>query len=131
MEIMKRANTVDDALSVQSQLAGVRGEIERIQGRKRFLENQASLSTIKIRLQTAKVFAASSEGFGDRVAESFGRGFDIALNFILGLVTFVIGALPFALFFGVPGYFLARSIMRRRNRPMSVSEIAKEEIKNE
>ncbi|MGB7207603.1 MAG: DUF4349 domain-containing protein [Pyrinomonadaceae bacterium] len=131
MEIMKRANTVDDALSVQSQLAEVRGEIEKIEGRKRFLENQASLSTIKIRLQTAKVFAASSEGFGDRVAESFSRGFDIALNFILGLVTLVIGALPFALFVGVPGYFLARSIMRRRNRPMSVSEIAKEEIQNE
>lgn len=131
MEIMKRANTVDDALSVQSQLANVRGEIEKIEGRKRFLENQASLSTIKIRLQTAKVFAASSEGFGDRVAESFSRGFDIALNFVLGLVTFVIGALPFALFIGVPGYFLARSIMRRRNRPMSVSEIAEEEIKNE
>ena len=131
MEIMKRANTVDDALSVQSQLADVRVEIEKIEGRKRFLENQAALSTIKIRIQTAKVFAASSEGFGDGVAESFGRGFDIALNFILGLVTFVIGALPFALFVGVPGYFLARSIMRRRNRPMSVSEIAEEEIKNE
>ncbi len=131
MEIMKRANTVDDALSVQSQLADVRGEIEKIEGRKRFLENQASLSTIKIRLQTAKVFAASSEGFGDRIAESFGRGFDIALNFILGLVTFVIGALPFALFVGLPGYLLARAFMRRRNRPMSVSEIAKEEIKNE
>ena len=131
MEIMKRATTVDDALNVQSQLANVRGEIEKIEGRKRFLENQASLSTIKIRIQTAKVFAASSEGFGDRIAESFGRGFDIALNFILGLVTLVIGALPFALFVGVPGYFIARSIMRRRNRPMSVSEIAKEEIKNE
>ena len=131
MEIMKRANTVDDALSVQSQLADVRGEIEKIEGRKRFLENQASLSTIKIRLQTAKVFAASSEGIGDRVSESFSRGFDIALNFILGLVTFVIGALPFALFVGVPGYLIGRAIMRRRNRPMSVSEIAKEEIKNE
>ena len=131
MEIMKRANTVEDALSVQSQLADVRGEIERIEGRKRFLENQASLSTIRIRLQTAKVFAASSEGFGDRVADSFNRGFDIALNFVLGLVTLVIGALPFALFVGVPGYFIARSVIRRRNRPMSVSEIAEEEIKNE
>ncbi|MBA3354051.1 MAG: DUF4349 domain-containing protein, partial [Blastocatellia bacterium] len=39
MEIMKRANTVGDALHVQSQLADVRGEIERIEGRKRFLEN--------------------------------------------------------------------------------------------
>jgi hypothetical protein len=43
MAIMKRANSVEDALEVQSQLADVRGEIERIEGRKRFLQNQSSL----------------------------------------------------------------------------------------
>jgi hypothetical protein len=131
MEIMKRANDVEDALSVQSQLAGVRGEIEKIEGRKRFLENQASLSTIKIRLQTPAVFSANSSGFFYRLSESFGRGFDIALNFILGLVTFVIGALPLVVFVGLPGYLIVRAVMRKRGRPMSVTEIAKEEIKNE
>ena len=84
MSIMKRANSVDDALSVQSQLAEVRGEIERIEGRKRFLENQSSLSTIKIRLQTAKVFAASSAGLGARLTDAFSSGFDVAMNFFLG-----------------------------------------------
>lgn len=131
IEIMKRANTVDDALSVQSQLSEVRSEIEKIEGRRRFIENQASLSTINIRIQAPTVFAAETTGFGDRLNESFGAGFEVALNFILGLVTFVIGALPFALFVGLPGYFLARSILRRRNRPMSFSEIAKDEIKAE
>lgn len=131
MEIMKRANTVDDALSVQSQLAEVRGAIERIEGRKRFLENQASLSTIKIRLQTAKVFAASSEGFGDRLSDAFTAGFDVALNFVLGLVTVVIAVLPFALFIGLPGYLVFGYLWRRQTRPKSVSEIAKEELKNE
>jgi hypothetical protein len=130
MEIMKRANTVDDALSVQSQLAGVRGEIERIEGRKRFLENQASLSTIKIRLQTAKVFAASSEGFGGRVSDSFTAGFDVALNFILGLVTIVIAVLPFVLLIGLPGFLIARYFWRKQSRPKSVSDIAQDEIKN-
>ena len=131
MEIMKRANTVDDALSVQSQLADVRSEIEKIEGRRRFIENQASLSTITIRIQAPTVFAAETAGFFDRLSDSFGRGFEVALNFILGLVTFVVGALPFAIFIGLPGYLLARSIMRRRNRPMSFSEIAKDEIKAE
>lgn len=131
MEIMKRANTVEDALNVQSQLAEVRGEIERIEGRKRFLENQANLSTIKIRLQTAKVFAASSEGFGDRLSDSFTAGFDVALNFVLGLLTLLIAVLPFALFIGLPGYFIARYFWRRQARPKSVMEIAQEEIKGE
>lgn len=131
MEIMKRANTVDDALSVQSQLSDVRSEIEKIEGRRRFIENQASLSTINIRIQAPTVFAAETAGFGDRLSESFGNGFEVALNFILGLVTFVVGALPFGVFIGLPGWLLARSILRRRNRPMSFSEIAKDEIKTE
>ena len=131
MEIMKRANTVEDALSVQSQLGDVRAEIERIEGRKRFLENQASLSTIKIRLQTPAVFSANSEGFFYRVTESFSTGLDIALNFILGLLTFVVGALPFAVFIGLPGFLIGRHFWRKATRPRSVTEIAEEEIKSE
>lgn len=131
MEIMKRANSVEDALSVQSQLAEVRGEIEQIEGRKRFLENQASLSTIKIRLQTPAAFSANSTGFIYRFTESFSAGLDFALNFVLGLLTVVIGVLPFALFIGLPGYFIGRYFWRKQSRPKSVSEIAKEEIKNE
>lgn len=128
MEIMKRANTVDDALSVQSQLAEVRGEIEKIEGRKRFLENRASLSTIKIRLQTPTALSSSSSGFSYRLAESFSNGLDVALSFILGLVTFVVAILPLAVIIGLPGYFIVRHIWRKQNRPKSVSEIAKDEI---
>jgi hypothetical protein len=131
MEIMKRANTVEDALNVQRQLAEVRGEIERIEGRKRFLENQAALSTIKVRVQTPRVFATSSDGLGDRLSDSVGTGLDIALNFVLGLVTLVIGLLPFALLIGVPGFLIGRSVMRRRKRQKSVFEIAKDEITND
>ena len=43
VEIMKRANSVNDALNVERQLSDVRGEIEKIEGRKRFLENRARL----------------------------------------------------------------------------------------
>ena len=128
MAIMKKADTVDDALNVQRQLAEVRGEIERIEGRKRFLENQSSLSTIKIRLQTAKVFAASSAGFGTRLADAFSSGFDVAMNFILGLVTFVIAVLPFAVFVGLPLFAIIRYFLRRQSSPKSITEIAEEEI---
>ena len=129
MTIMKRANSVEEALNVQGQLADVRGEIERIEGRKRFLENQSSLSTIKIRIQTAKVFAASSAGFGTRLAEAFSSGFDVAMSFVLWLVTFVIALLPFAAFIGLPLFAIIRYVLKRQARPKSVMEIAVEEIK--
>ena len=129
MEIMKRANTVEDALNVQSQLADVRKEIERVEGRKRFLENQSAMSTIKIRIQTPKVFAQSSVGFGGRLAESFSTGADVAVNFVLGLVTFVIAALPFALFICLPAFVFIRYVWKRQFRPQSVVELAGDELK--
>lgn len=129
MEIMKRANTVEDALYVQSELASVRGEIEKVEGRKRYLENQSSLSTIRVKLQTPAAFTASSSKFSGRFAESFGSGLDVALNFVLGLITFIVGALPFAVVFGIPGFLIARYVWRKQKRPMTVQEIAEEEIK--
>jgi hypothetical protein len=131
LEIMKRASSVEDALYVQGELAEVRGEIEKVEGRKRYLENQSSLSTIKIKLQTPAAISASSTNFNSRLGESFGAGLDVALNFILGLVTLVVGALPFALFIGLPGFLIVRHFWRKQRRPMSVTEIAKEEIKSE
>lgn len=131
MEIMKRANTVEDALDVQRQLADVRGEIERIEGRLRFLENQSALSTIKVRIETPTAISSNTTGFSYRLTESFGDGLDIALNFVLGLVTLVIGILPFALFIGLPGFLIGKRLWRRQRQPMSVRDIAKEEIKTE
>lgn len=131
MEIMKRASTVEDALDVQRQLADVRGEIERIEGRLRFLENQSALSTIKVRIQTPTAISSNTSGFSYRLTESFGDGLDIALNFVLGLVTLIIGLAPFALFIGLPGFLIGRRLWRRQRQPKSVSDIAKEEIKTE
>ena len=128
MEIMKRANSIEDALNVQGQLADVRAEIEKIEGRKRFLENQSSLSTIKLRVQTPKVFAASSQGFGGRLADSFESGLGVAMNFVLGLVTFIVAVVPFALFIGLPTVFVFRYFWKGQMRPKSVSEIARDEI---
>jgi Domain of unknown function (DUF4349) len=128
LEIMKRANSVEDALNVQTQLAEVRGEIEKIEGRKRFLENQASLSTIKIRLQTPSAFSANSSGFFYRLKESFSSGFNFALNFVLVLITFLIGILPFLLFIVLPVYLLIRYFWRKQHRQKSIVEIAKEEL---
>ncbi|MGH9907733.1 MAG: DUF4349 domain-containing protein, partial [Pyrinomonadaceae bacterium] len=73
-EIMKQATKVVDALDVQRQIAGVRSEIEKLEGRKRFLENRASLSTIAVTLQTHTAIAVNTSGFGrtvrDAVADS-------------------------------------------------------------
>lgn len=131
LEIMKRANTVGDALDVQRQLAEVRGEIEKLEGRRRFLENQASLSTIKIRLQAPATFSENSSGFGYRLKKAFGTGFDAALNFVLVLVSFVIAILPFLILIVLPIYLVVRYFIKKNRKQKTPRDIAKEELKVE
>ncbi len=131
LEIMKQGKTVEDALSVQRELADVRGEIEQIEGKKRFLENQSSLSTIKLRLQTPTTFSANSTGFFYQLGQAFTNGFDFAVNFILGLVTFIIAILPFLLFIALPVYLILRYFWRRVKKVKSYKKIVEEELKDE
>lgn len=70
LEIMKQAYKVTDALEVQRQVAEVRTEIEKLEGRKRFLEDRASLSTITVSLQPPAAIAVSTSGFGRNIREA-------------------------------------------------------------
>jgi hypothetical protein len=128
MEIMNNAETVDDALSVQTRISEVRSEIEKIEGRIRFLEDRSALSTIDVQIQTPAYLAANTAGLIQRLNDSIGRGSEAALNFTLGLVAFVIGALPFTVFIGFPTFLAGRAIWRHYYSPASITEIAKEEI---
>lgn len=131
MEIMKRANSVADALNVQKELGTVRADIEQIEGRKHFLENQASLSTINIRIQTPAALTGSSPGFFYRLGQSVSTGFNAAVTFVLFLITLVIAILPFLLLIILPLFLIARYLLKRRRRAKTIVEIAKEEIETE
>lgn len=124
MEIMKRAETVDDALSVQRQLADVRSEIEKIEGRSRFLKDQATLSTIKVHIQTPSSIAANSVSAVSRLGDSLERGVDFAFNLFLGLVTFVVGAFPLAVVFGIPGFLIVRSVWFKKSEKLDIIDTA-------
>jgi hypothetical protein len=115
MEIMKQAKTVTDALEVQRQLSDVRAEIERLEGRRRFLENQTSLSTINVTIQPPTQIV-SSTGFFYSVKRAFGDGLDVAAMITLGLIRLVVSLLPVLIFIVLPVFLLVRYLVRRANR---------------
>jgi hypothetical protein len=51
LELLERAGKVTDLLEVEQTLARVRGEIETIAGRLRYLENRVALSTVQVQLE--------------------------------------------------------------------------------
>lgn len=126
IEIMKQAKKVTDALEVQSQLADVRTEIEQLEGRRRFLENQSNLSTITITLQMPQpIVTATTSGFGHEIKEAFGDGVDTAVAIVIGLIRFLIVMIPVALFILLPLALVLRFLLRRfrmtRKEPVAES----------
>jgi hypothetical protein len=113
--IMKSANKVTDALEVQTELANVRTEIERLEGRRRFLENQTSLSTIKVTLRPPAPLV-STTGFSHGVRSAFGDGIDAAAAIILVLIRVLIALVPVLLFIVLPLALLVRFALRRLRR---------------
>ncbi len=114
LEIMKQARKVEDALEVQRELADVRTEIEGFEGRRRFLENQAALSTITTTLQMPQpMVAATTSGFGASVKGSVGDAIDTAASIILFIIQALIVLIPVAIFVGLPGWLVWRVLRRR------------------
>src|SRR5690349_24560041 len=107
LQIMKGAHEVSDAISVQKELTNVRTEIERVEGRRRFLENQASLSTISVTLQPPATIIGTN-GFFSGVGAAFRDGVGMAVDITLFFIRLLLALIPIALFIGLPAYFILR-----------------------
>ncbi|HEX6717777.1 MAG TPA: DUF4349 domain-containing protein [Pyrinomonadaceae bacterium] len=117
LEIMRQANKVADALEVQRQIAEVRTEIEKLEGRKRFLENRSSLSTITVNIQTPKpVIAVTSTGFGHSLREAVSDSIGLASDMVLFFARFIILMVPIFVFVLLPSGLVVRYLMRRAKR---------------
>jgi hypothetical protein len=115
LEIMKRAGKVEDALSVQRELADVRTEIEKLEGRRRFLENQSSLSTINVTLEPPTQIVNAS-GFWYSVRSAFSDGVDAASAIVLFMIRVIVALLPIVILLVLPLGLVARLLQRRLRR---------------
>lgn len=85
-EILKKASSVKEILEVERELTNVRSDIESMEGRLKYLQNQVSFSTLTIRFYKKEVSKAYSKTFGRRIADAFANGIDNIKWFFIGLV---------------------------------------------
>ncbi|HYQ14942.1 MAG TPA: DUF4349 domain-containing protein, partial [Polyangiaceae bacterium] len=122
--ILAQVTNVDNALKVHQELTQVRTEIDRLEGRKRFLETESSLAKIALSIAPLPpIVNASSTEFGVSVRRAAADSVSVAA----GVLTFSIRAagvlVPLALIFGVPtaGGWLW---LRRRQRRLASAAVA-------
>lgn len=83
--LLARADKVTDVIAVQQQLAQVREEIERAEGRMRYLTDRAAMSTVEVTLYETTPDALAGGSFFHDLAEAFGMGWR-------GLLTVLVAA---------------------------------------
>jgi hypothetical protein len=106
-------------LEVQNSLNAVRTEIEQIEGRLRYLENQSSLSTITLTLQTPQALVVqSTKGFFSEFKAAVSDGIEISQSIVLGLIRLMGILVPLIAFLGTPLYIAYRLIRKKLSKTL-------------
>jgi hypothetical protein len=97
LKLLDRATQIQDVLSLQRELTNVRGQIERIQGRKTYLERRTDMATITISLRLPPVAGSQPivSGAWDPLAVAL-RGWQASLALLRGIAEVLIIALAFS-----------------------------------
>ncbi len=122
LEIMKKAVKIEDVLAVQNELTYTREEIERIEGRMKYLEESAALSTLTVYLSTdpSALPAVDNENIWKPFAvvkEAFRTLVDMGKSTVDGIIWFGVVILPIVIVVGFVAWILfliGRGIYRRR-----------------
>ncbi len=110
----ERADDVEDLLAIQRELGQVRGEIESLQDRVDYLEDQASMATITVELvEPKKVVRPSGTDWG--FVDAITTGVRALVSMINGIIIVLFGALPLIVI-GLVTFFIVRSAVRRKRR---------------
>lgn len=88
-EILAKASKVQDVLDVERELERVRAEIESLQNRMNYLNNQVSLATIDVQLSEPQPITSSNVGIFKALRQSLRAMVDSFYSIIVHLGTFL------------------------------------------
>ena len=113
LDLYNRAGDVQDSLSIQSQLTGVRGEIEQVHGRIQYLKQSSDMSQISLNIQPVSSPPKPPPAWDPALVAA--RAWTASLGVLQGLTAVVLSTLVFGWWI-IPPLVLAAWWLRRRLR---------------
>ncbi|MDZ7267002.1 MAG: DUF4349 domain-containing protein [candidate division KSB1 bacterium] len=118
LEILKTAVKTTEILEVEQALANVREEIERLEGRQRYLSDQVALSTITVFWHEPRpLITTGRDSFWGKLKRGFENGLAGFGDVLSGTITFVIAVLPLVPVFWLAGWGMRKWYRRFRGHP--------------
>jgi len=118
--VREKTGKAEDILAVHRELTNIRGQIERLNGRKQYLERTAAMAAVTIQL-VPDLLAQPITSEGWRPLETLSNAFRALLRSVRWIadafIVLLIYVLPIAGIAVVPWYVLWRLWRRRRNPP--------------
>lgn len=94
----ERSGKLSDILEIERELARVREEIERMEGRLRFLKERTSLATVTIRCREQQEYQpAAAPTLGSRLRHAFSGSIGMMQKSVANLLVLVVAILPWLL----------------------------------
>jgi hypothetical protein len=96
LDLLSRAETIDEILTVQDRTNATRAEIEQVQGRIQLLDNQSSLATITVHLVPPVAGAPKDDGGAQNPLEVAQEAWEASLAVLLGIATVAVAVVAFS-----------------------------------
>lgn len=112
-ELLAKANSIKDILSIEAEIRPLEEEIESQEGRLRYLSDQVAFSTLNMTLYTDKEYVYKpqpKDNFWERVKKSVSSGWSAVVDFVL----WTIAVWPFIILILIV-YYQVRRVRRKRN----------------
>lgn len=112
----KTAN-LTDVVEVEEKLSAVRENIERTEGRMKFLKDQSAFSTLNVSLFEPSLLQTSSGGgFFYEIGQAFKKGLSGFTEVLGGLLTFMVAFSPVLIFAFVIFIIIKKILLNRKKR---------------
>lgn len=114
LELMAKAKSIPETISIQQQLSVIQEQIEQHEGRRRYLDGQTAFSTVRLSVLESGAVAQEPDGAGrTTLARAWERAVGATLAVVGGSLVVLGVVVPLALILGLPALVFA--LARRRN----------------
>ncbi|WP_209811698.1 DUF4349 domain-containing protein [Ammoniphilus resinae] len=97
-KLLEKATKMDDILKIQQELFRIRGEIETLQGKNRYIDNLSSMATIDLTIQEVTLAEMKDKSIWNRATGGFSDSLHDVVDVTIELFVLAISILPLLIF---------------------------------